>query len=137
MPGSSRRVAIALTLAWLVLTAWLILRNSAWAPIATVGFVVSIASCRRRPRHSAPSRRPLLHLACAGALIDLTLLAAGTQRQVAAGFFIALSAAIILARSSPEQQDRVMARHRRMSLPVALLLALLRSPSLGRWPLDD
>ena len=156
MPRASRRVAIALAVLWLAPTALLIRRNSVWASIATVGFVVSVAACWRRPSHSAiapttpvdpgilspppepPSRLPLLHLACAGALINLTLLAAGTQRQVAAGLFIALATAIIMARSSPEQRDRAIARHRRLSVPLALVLALLGLLrwGAGRWMTD-
>ncbi len=157
MPRSSRGVAIALALCWLVPTALLIRRNSVWAPIATVGFVVSVAACRRRPSHSAvspttpvdpevlspppepPSRLPLLHLAGAGALINLTLLAAGTERQVAAGLFIAFAAAIVLARSSPEQRDRAIVRHRRLSVPLGFMLALLGLLrwGAGRWMTDS
>ena len=154
----SRPVAILFALLWLIPTVVLVRRNSIWTPIATVGLVVSVAAFFRRanpapdlpiqpidpvifsPPPISPSRTPLLYLACAGGLIDSTLLAAGTQRQVAAGFFIAFATAIILVRSSLEQRDRLIGRYLRVGPPLAVLLILigLLRWGAGRWmPASD
>ena len=153
MPHSPGRLAsLAQAALWLIPACLLIQRNSAWTPVATVAFVLSLAglSGSRRlppdapllpsgtvisPPLAAPPWKPLLHLAFAGAFINAAMLAESTHRAVAAGLCGAAAATIILHRSSPAQRHRLAARHRRISIALAMLLTIFGLLGWGarRW----
>lgn len=151
---------LLLVLLWLIPAVVLVRKNSPWTPIAAVALTLSAAGFlfRRGPKArpgpvtpsveplvitpptDAPPRRELIYLACAGALINAAMLAEGTRNSVAAGMYLVIATAIILARSSYEQRERFAARNQRASAALAVLLTIFGMMRWGmrRWlPTDD